>query len=83
MILLNSIKCSEKFSDAQDADTSDIVACQRPQVGRCLRVDVNFEAFSEDSLALMDVRTVVFNKGRGTRFGRTVAFEYMVRVDVT
>ena len=63
----------------QNADTSSIVACQRPRVGACLSVDVDFGAFGEGSLALMDTRMVVFDKGLGTRFGRTVAFEYMVR----
>ena len=63
----------------QNADTSSIVACQRPRVGACLSVDVDFGAFEEGSLALMDTRMVVFNKGLGTRFGRTAAFEYMVR----
>ena len=63
----------------QNADTSSIVACQRPRVGACLSVDVDFGAFGEGSLALMDTRMVVFDKGLGTRFGRTAAFEFMVR----
>ena len=63
----------------QNADPSSIVACQRPRVGACLSVDVDFGAFREGSLALMDTRMVVFDKGLGTRFGRTAAFEYMVR----
>ena len=57
------------------------MACQRPRVAMCKSVDVNFGAFRDDSLAFMDVRQVVFNKGRRTSFGKTVAFEYMVRVN--
>ena len=75
---LNSIFRTDN-PNMQNADTSSIVACQRPRVGACLSVDVDFGAFGEGSLALMDTRRVVFDKGLGTRFGRTVAFEYMVR----
>ena len=57
------------------------MACQRPRVSMCKSVDVNFGAFRDDSLAFMDVRQVVFNKGRRTSFGKTIAFEYMVRVN--
>ena len=48
-------------------------------MARCLSVDVNFEAFRADSLALMDVRMVVFNKDRKATFDDTVAFQYVVR----
>ena len=56
------------------------MACQRAGVARCVSVDVNFGAFRDDSLEFMDLRQVVFNKGRKVSFGRTVAFEYMVSV---
>ena len=42
-------------------------------------MDVSFDAFRADSLALMDVRRFAFNRVGKERVGNTLSLEYEVR----